>query len=92
VTEITLSEEKYHGNVLSGYAAVIDFGDGVGTQKAHAVLDSKAFPAQTLLNKQLLTVINLDNGVDAVTASILSVGGQAVLQPAKQVANGYVLA
>ena len=40
----------------------------------------------------MLAVTNLVNNNNSVTPIILSVGGQAVLQPAKPVANGYVLA
>ena len=39
----------------------------------------------------MLVVTNLINN-NSVTPIILSVGGQAVLQPAKPVPNGYVLA
>ncbi len=40
----------------------------------------------------MLAVTNLVNNNNSVTPIILSVGGQTVLQPAKLVANGYVLA
>ncbi len=78
---------------MAAYIACIDFGANIGVQTAHATLDSKVFASpEALLHKQMLAVTNLVNNDNGVTPIILSVGGQAVLQPAKPVANGYVLA
>jgi len=77
---------------MAAYIACIDFGANIGVQTAHATLDSKVFASpEALLHKQMLAVTNLVNN-KSVIPIILSVGGRAVLQPAKPVANGYVLA
>ena len=77
---------------MAAYIACIDFGANIGVETAHATLDSKVFASpEALLHKQMLVVTNLVNN-NSVTPIILSVGGQGVLQPAKPVANGYVLA
>lgn len=79
---------------LSSYTATIDFGDCFGVKNAYDVLDRTVFASvQTLLHRQLLAITNLACDVDhSAHSAILSVGGMAVLQPAKQVANGYLLA
>lgn len=78
---------------LAAYIVCIDFGANTGVHTAHATLHSKVFASpDALLHKQMLAVTNLVNNNNSVTPIILSVGGQAVLQPAKPVANGYVLA
>lgn len=93
VTDARLDTSIQH--IESGraaYIACIDFGANTGVQPAHAILDSKVFASpDALLHKQMLALTNLVNN-NPVTPIILSVGGQAVLQPAKPVANGYVLA
>jgi len=79
---------------MAAYIACIDLGANIGVQTAHATLDSKVFASpEALLHKQMLAVTNLvNNNNKSVIPIILSVGGRAVLQPAKPVANGYVLA
>ena len=82
-----------HAGDLCTYDLQIDFGSSTGTQKAVAVLSSKVFEtSQALLDRQVLAVINLSDDLSTVTVSVLSVAGKAVLQPAKQVDNGYILA
>ena len=94
VTEASLITTNQLSGNLTAYAALMDFGGSIGVQKAHALVDSKVFPSSAaLLHKQLLAVTNVDVSDDgSATVSVLSVGGQALLQPAKPVANGYILA
>ena len=79
---------------LSAHEVTIDFGESLGPQSAQAVLNNKVFTSvQDLLNMQLLAVTNLaSEGGGTTRIAVLTVGGLAVLQPAKQVANGYLLA
>lgn len=79
---------------LSAHEVTIDFGESLGPQSAQAILHNKVFASiQDWLNMQVLAVTNLssDEGGTARVA-VLTVGGLAVLQPAKEVANGYLLA
>ncbi len=94
VTDARLDTSIQHiESGLAAYIVCIDFGANSGVHTAHATLDSKVFASpDALLHKQMLAVTNLVNNNNSVTPIILSVGGQAVLQPAKPVANGYVLA
>lgn len=79
---------------LSAHEVTIDFGESLGPQSARAILNNKVFTSiQDLLNMQLLAVTNLaSEGKGTARIAVLTVGGLAVLQPAKQVANGYLLA
>ena len=79
---------------LSAHEVMIDFGDSMGPQIAQAILNSKVFSSiQTLLQMQLLAVTNLaSDGSATARIAVLTVGGLAVLQPAKVVANGFLLA
>ena len=79
---------------LSAHDLTIDFGDNLGPQSAQAILNNKVFTSiQDLLSMQLLAVTNLaSDGSGTARIAVLTVGGLAVLQPAKQVANGYLLA
>ena len=87
------SETSTKSAALSTYELSIDFGSSIGTQTATAVLDNNVFKtAQALVNRQLLAVVNLEHGTDTCATSVLSVGSRAVLQPAKQVDNGFILA
>ncbi len=94
VTDASLDTSIQHiESGLAAYIVCIDFGGNTGVHTAHATLDSRVFASpDALLHKQMLAVTNLVNNDNSVTPIILSVGGQAVLQPAKPVANGYVLA
>ncbi len=94
VTDARLDTSIQHiESGLAAYIVCIHFGANTGAQTAHATLDSKVFASpEALLPKQMLAVTNLVNNNNTVTPIILSVGGQTVLQPAKLVANGYVLA
>ena len=78
----------------SAHDVVMDFGEGLEAKRAQAILETKTFASpQDLLNLQLLAVTNIaSEGSTPAKIAVLSVGGQAVLQPAKQVANGYKLA
>lgn len=79
---------------LSAHEVMIDFGESVGPRRAQAILNNTVFTSiQLLLNIQLLAVTNLaSDESEAARTAVLTVGGLAVLQPAKQVANGYSLA
>lgn len=73
---------------------MVDFGESMGHQRAQVILNNMVFKSSHLLmNMQLLAVTNLA-GDDRETArtAVLTVGGLAVLQPAKEVTNGYLLA
>ena len=79
---------------LSAHELTIDFGESLGPQSAQAILNNEVFTSiQDLLNMQLLAVTNLaSNGSRTARIAVLTVAGLAVLQPAIQVANGYLLA
>ena len=91
--EVSNTEADQHSGDLCTYNLQIDFGNSTGVQKAVAVLNSKVFEtSQALLDRQVLAVVNLSDNLSAATVSVVSVAGKAVLQPAKQVDNGYILA
>lgn len=94
VIELAGSNTLDDSDHLSAHQVVIDFGKGLGPQTAQAVLSNRVFTSiQQLLSIQLLAVTNLnDDGHEAARVAVLTVGGLAVLQPAKHVANGYKLA
>ena len=79
---------------VSAHEVTIDFGESLGPQSAQAILNNRVFSSiQDLLNMQLLAVTNLSsNGGETARISVLTVGGLAVPQPGKEVANGYLLA
>lgn len=79
---------------LSAHEVMIDFGEGMGPQRAQAILNNTVFKSiHLLLKAQLLAVTNLTNDEsDTARTAVLTVGGLAVLQPVKEVANGYLLA
>lgn len=86
---------------LSAHGVVIDFGGSLGAQRAQAVLSNRVFSStEQLLSMQLLAITNLaddqdvpaSGGDESARIAVMTVGGLAVLQPAKHVANGYKLA
>ena len=92
VAESNTKSEADTGD-LHTYDLQIDFGSSIGVQQAVAILNSRVFEtAEALLSRQLLAVVNLLAESGATQVSVLSVAGKAVLQPAKQVDNGYILA
>ena len=73
---------------------MIDFGESMGPHRAQAILNNTVFKSiHLLLNMQLLAVTNLaSDASETARTAVLTVGGLAVLQPAKEVENGYLLA
>ena len=70
---------------LLAHDIVMDFGEGLGARQAQAILETKTFASpRDLLNLQVLAVTNLaSEGSTEARTAVLSVGGQAVLQPSK---------
>lgn len=101
VVEVARSSTLDSSDQLSAHDVVIDFGEHLGPQRAQALLSNRVFSsAEQLLSMQLLAVTNLADdgsvlascGDKSARIAVLTVGGLAVLQPAKVVADGYRLA
>ena len=96
ITDATCQRQD-KSNSMHDWAVTLDFGSRVGSMQGKATLDSQLFASKVdMLDRQVLAVTNLrsqrttDNCV--TEAAVLTVGGKALVQPAKKVANGYKLA
>lgn len=82
---------------LQEWTVTLDFGQKLGVLQGKAMLNSSVFASrEDMLNRQILAVTNLipQGATDdsLLEAAVLTVAGRALLQPAKEVANGYKLA
>lgn len=96
ITDATCQQQDER-NSIHDWAVTLDFGGRVGVMQGKATLDSQLFASRVdMLDRQVLAVTNLRSqsmtDCDITEAAVLTVGGKALLQPAKKVANGYRLA
>lgn len=90
-------EQQDSGSSLQQWYVTLDFGQQLGCKQGKAILDSKVFKSKdSILNRQVLAVTNLLPSASllgtSTEAAVLTVAGKALLQPAKEVTNGYKLA
>ena len=94
VTDAMTNSAVDGSGCLATHDIMMDFGSKLGTHVVQAVLHKDMFSSGSdLLDKQVIAVTNLvDESSDTARMAVLSAGGKALLQPAKPVANGYLLA